>query len=185
MASIGHNGGPAIGSTGWQRFAWQKARTDLLPTLPIEVVRLRVNRAKELGLPYKTYASVRAATGHDLIGFLFSSNALRLFKEAKLAEEQAQKLAAIKADRNAIVHRPLSPEVVAQLDGIDSAHAAPLFTSKWTDMRDDLRAMVQSRKGSADRFMLIGEGTIEREWVAAGQLAGFMSGEAYFAQAQG
>ncbi len=41
-----------------------------MPRLPIEVIRLRVRRAAELGLPYKIYAGVRASTGHDLVGFL-------------------------------------------------------------------------------------------------------------------
>ena len=51
-AGIGHNGGPTLESGGsWRRVAWKKAREELLPTLPIEVVRLRVSRAKELGLP--------------------------------------------------------------------------------------------------------------------------------------
>ena len=49
-----------------------------MPTLPIEVLRLRVKRARELGLEYKTYASLRAATGHDVVAFRFSSNARRI-----------------------------------------------------------------------------------------------------------
>ena len=63
LAGIGHNNGPTMeaGYT-WRKHVWTRARADLLPTLPIEVVRLRVKRAAELGLPYKTYASVRAST---------------------------------------------------------------------------------------------------------------------------
>ncbi len=79
MALIGHNGGPGVeDGASWRRHCWAKARADLLPTLPIEVLRGRVRRARELGLEYKTYAGVRASTGHDVVAFLFSSNALRL-----------------------------------------------------------------------------------------------------------
>ncbi|TMV67455.1 hypothetical protein FGG78_32035, partial [Thioclava sp. BHET1] len=62
----GHNGGPTMEpGFGWRKHCWSKARQDLLPHLPIEILRNRVRRAKELGLEYRTYASVRAATGHD------------------------------------------------------------------------------------------------------------------------
>lgn len=74
-AAIGHNGGPDLTGLGWRTHCWRQARETLLPTLPIEVVRLRVRRAAELGLDYKTYAGIRASTGHDLVAFLFSSNA--------------------------------------------------------------------------------------------------------------
>lgn len=48
--------------------------------LPIEVVRLQVNRAKALGLDYRAYAGVRATTGRDLVAFLYSSNGLGVFR---------------------------------------------------------------------------------------------------------
>ena len=65
MAVIGHNGGPTLQpGAAWRSHCWRTARAALLPTLPIEVVRLRVNRARALGLAYKTYASVRAASGN-------------------------------------------------------------------------------------------------------------------------
>ena len=43
MTGIGHNGGPTLEpGFGWRRHCWTAARAGLLPTLPIEVVRLRV-----------------------------------------------------------------------------------------------------------------------------------------------
>ncbi len=70
MGEIGHNGGPSLaGGVSWRRHCWSAAREALLPTLPIEVVRLRVKRAKALGLDYKTYAGLRAATGHDVVAW--------------------------------------------------------------------------------------------------------------------
>ena len=68
MSGIGHNNGPTMeGGAGWRRHCWTKAREELLPTLPLEVVRLRVKRAAELGLDYRAYASFRASTGHDVV----------------------------------------------------------------------------------------------------------------------
>ena len=62
MSGIGHNGGPSVGSgASWRAQCWRVARADLLPRLPLEVVRLRVKRAQEIGLAYRTYAGVRAA----------------------------------------------------------------------------------------------------------------------------
>ena len=49
-----------------------------MPIRPIEVVRMRDRRARKLGLDDKTGASVRAATGHDVVACRFSSNDLRL-----------------------------------------------------------------------------------------------------------
>ena len=42
MSFIGHNRGPAIDEgRSWRRHCWTEARRTLLPTLPLEVVRLR------------------------------------------------------------------------------------------------------------------------------------------------
>ncbi len=60
MSEIGHNRGPSMKTgSGWGRYAWKRARADLLPKMPIEVVRLRVKRARELGIDYKAYAGIR------------------------------------------------------------------------------------------------------------------------------
>ena len=54
---IGHNSS-AIGA-GWRRFAWKKARKELVAAgVPLEIVRIRVRRAQRLGLTYPQYASV-------------------------------------------------------------------------------------------------------------------------------
>ena len=46
MGEIGYNGGPSLaGGVSWRKHCWSAARERLLPTLPIEVVRLRVKRS--------------------------------------------------------------------------------------------------------------------------------------------
>ena len=181
---IGHNRGPELDAElGWRRHAWARARADLLPTLPIEVVRLRVRRAAELGLPYRTYAGVRAATGHDVVGFLFSSNALRLLRHGDaLPPERHERLAAlVSADRVAILQPPLT---VAP-PPLDVGHPAPRFTDTWAAMRDRMVGIIRSRGRAADGYILVGETAFERDWAEAGKTASFLTGARYFAPLSG
>ena len=182
MAGIGHNSGREA-ATGWRRFAWREARGALLPKLPVEVVRLRVKRAKELGLPYKTYAGVRASTGHDLIGFLFSNNALRVVKAGQTIPEAREiKLASlVRTERIGLVHAPLSPSVLAKAEVIDRAVPAPAFQLSWSEMRANFRTLFGEIGQPGDRFIIVGDQAIERDWVPAAQAAGYLSSDEFFA----
>ncbi|MGB8815486.1 MAG: hypothetical protein WCC57_20105 [Paracoccaceae bacterium] len=181
MSGLGHNGGPSVeAGVAWRTHCWTKARADLLPHLPIEVLRGRVKRARELGLEYRTYASVRAATGHDVIGFLFSTNALRLLVPlAVMPVDRAEKLAAIvDCGRVALVQAPLTIAQVQGMAAIDEAQVAPLPLASWAVVRDSLRAALGKRPG--DGMLLVGDTALEREWCAAGRLAGYLPAERYF-----
>jgi hypothetical protein len=181
---IGHNNGPALDDgASRRRFAWARSREALLPTLPVEVVRLRVARARELGLPYRTYAGLRASTGHDVIALLFSTNALRLLRATDiLSKDRRMRLLALTAcDRVALVHAPLDPGGVLASAPLDAAHAAPRLLGTWPTMREQIRAVLQARRHPPDRVVLVGEPGPEREWCEAGRLAGFVTGDAYFA----
>lgn len=178
---IGHNGGPADDAgRSWRRHCWTKARERLLPTLPIEVVRLRVKRAADLGLDYRTYASVRAATGHDVVAFLFSSNALRVWPAAPdLPADRAAKLGALVAvGRVGLACGKLSPEVLAR-PPLDAAFAAPEALAGWASQRAALRDALG--RLPPDRVLLVGDHGLERDWCAAGRLAGYVPAERYFA----
>ena len=184
MGVIGHNGGPSLeGGVSWRKHCWSAARGTLLPTLPIEVVRLRVKRAAELGLDYRTYASVRAATGHDVVAFLFSSNALRMVApDPALPPDRAAKLAILRdCGRVALAIRPLDAAQVAGAGGalLDSAHMAPELLGCWREAGAALRAALGPMPG--DRVILVGETALEREWCAAGRLAGWVPADRYFA----
>ena len=182
-AGIGHNSG-RVDEPGqsWRRHAWGKARRDLLPTLPIEVVRLRVARAVELGLPYRTYAGIRASTGHDLVGFLFSSNALRVLREGQaLPQDRAdQLLSLLRTGRIAVAHKPVSAAHLAGLPGIDRAEAAPRFGDSWPAMRDRIRAIATADGKPADRFVMVGDTAFERDWAEAARMAGYLRADQYF-----
>ncbi|AZL60291.1 hypothetical protein EI545_16555 [Tabrizicola piscis] len=182
MNHFGHNRGPSLEpGVSWRKQCWTAARQQLLPTLPIEVVRLRVRRAKELGLEYRTYASVRAATGHDVVAFLFSSNALRVsVLRPVMPPDRAAKLATVQCGRLALAVAPLTPGMLeaANPDTLDGSHPAPFALAGFGEMREKLRAALGKVPG--DQVILVGDLGLEREWCAAGRLAGYLPAERYF-----
>ncbi|WP_323042452.1 hypothetical protein [Gemmobacter sp.] len=183
MAGIGHNGGPEMAGVAWRTHCWTAARARLLPVLPIEVVRLRVKRAAELGLDYKTYAGVRAATGHDIIAFLFSSNALRIDAAARIPAPEAARLGAVLAGRIALA-QGLAPDrlAAANVTLLDAAHAAPRPYAAFGQSAAALRSAMGRLPG--DQVVLIAsDAPWEREWLAAGKLAGMIPADRYFARA--
>ncbi|MEZ5912378.1 MAG: hypothetical protein R3D84_09265 [Paracoccaceae bacterium] len=192
-AGIGHNSGfVSEPGAGWRRHCWRRARADLLPSLPIEVVRLRVKRAAEIGLDYRTYASVRASSGHDVVAFLFSTNALRLLREGQpLPGERVRKLAALQgAARLIAVQPPLSVGAVAQAltgQGVtpDIVAPAPAAFAGWGRVRRDIRGLLAPGRHAPDTVLVIGETMAEREWAEAAGLAGYLAAERYFAPLAG
>lgn len=190
LAGIGHNRGPSIEpGTGWRTHCWGRSRAALLgERLPVEVVRSRVRRARELGLDYKAYAGVRSTTGRDVIAFLFSSNGLGVFRDGQLpARDVGARIATIRADRDlgtapGIDARRLAAAMVARDGGaIISARALPGFGASWPAMRDDMKSWLRDRGLPGDAVVMIGETDHERELAQAGGLAGFISGQDYFA----
>ena len=182
MSGIGHNRGPSMeGGTSWRRHCWTKARSELLPTLPIEVVRLRVKRAKEIGLEYRTYASFRAASGHDIVALLFSSNALRMLPpRAHLPELQAAKLAEVKNTvRAALVRAPLMPASVSDLARglIDRAAQSPRPFAGWSEAR---KTVLNALDWPSDRVLMVGDTADERFWSEAASLGAYLPADRYF-----
>jgi len=187
MTGIGHNKGPTSeGGLAWRKHCWKRARADLLPHLPIEILRGRVKRARELGLDYKTYASVRAATGHDVVGFLFSSNALRVFRgRAEIPQDRLQKLAGLKNCAHiALVTKPLTTEMLMAANPQADLRffAAPGVQSSWSDIGRSVRASLRPQKSAPDTMLLIGDTALEREWSTAGRLAGYLPAARFFSE---
>ncbi|TDT75060.1 hypothetical protein BDE40_1786 [Litoreibacter halocynthiae] len=183
-AKIGHNNGPTMeAGFAFRKHAWTKARAALLPTLPIEILRTRVKRAQALGLPYQTYASVRASTGRDVVGFLFSNNALRMLRDTQ-PSPRAYALVQIEATCTALVHRPLSPEALRDSlasHGLLIATArAPHFAQGWSDIRAAVQAPLRAAQLPLDGVLVIGDTTHERDWSMAARLAGFLPSDRYF-----
>jgi hypothetical protein len=184
MAGPGHNGGPTMEpGTSWRRHCWTKARRDLLPAMPLEVIGYRMKRATELGLDYRTYAGVRATTGRDIVAFLFSSNALRLHPGPVLPAPQADRLAAIvDAARLAAVYRPLDPDAVlaANPGALDHAHGAPTVQDSWSATRARLLALTRAARVPADAVLVVGETDLERGWCGTARLAGYLPAARFF-----
>ncbi len=192
FAGIGHNLGPGLApGQAWRRHCWTRARSDLLPRLPIEVLRRRLRRAAEIGLDYSTFATVRASTGRDILAILFSSNALRLLREEQaLDAARAAKLAAVRgAERRALVIAPLRPgpllERVISEHGqvLDAACAAPPAMASWAQMAAGMDAARPARV-PADAVLLVGDTAAERDLVAAGRFAGYLEADSYFPPAR-
>jgi len=186
MSGIGHNQGPSMDTGfGWRRHCWSAAREALLPTLPIEVVRQRVKRAAEIGLDYRTYASIRAASGHDVVAFLFSTNALHLHpRRPDLSETRARRLeATAAAGRAALAQSPLAPEDLARFMPalLDHAAPAPPPFSPWPEVRARVQAALNGPGWPRAGVVLVGETEPEREWVLAAKLGYYLHADRFFA----
>ncbi len=181
-AGIGHNRGPGMGS-GFRAHCWSVARRQLLgASLPVEVVRMQVRRAKSLGLDYKTYAGVRATTGRDLIAFLYSSNALGVFRAAQPVEGAAlARIASVAASPHLGCAPGLAPDVLGRQIGAVSARELAPFGASWAPMRDEMKAWLRAQGLPGDAVLMIGETEHEREMMTAGGLAGFLTGQRFFA----
>ena len=178
---IGHNRGPSMqAGAAWRKVCWTRAREALLPVLPIEVVRTRVRRAADLGLDYRTYASVRAQTGHDVVAFLFSSNALRVTAQhVRMPEAVVAKLAGLRAERIGLPVGRLDPVLLATWNPeLDRSEAAPPLWAAFGAARQRLREILGRVPG--DRVLLVGDQPLEAEWAAAGRLAGYLIADRYF-----
>lgn len=168
---------------GWRRYAWGRARRDLLPRMPIEVVRLRIRRARELGIDYKSYASIRAGTGRDIIALLFSSNALSLAPRlVTIPAAKADKLSLIRrCDRLAMLYAPASPrDFVAENQGFTDAARAPDLRHSWRDVGAMVTDLTSRHNLPGPGVVVVGDTDLEREWADAGRLAGFLPSTAVF-----
>ena len=175
-------GGKGLTEPGaaWRRLCWTKARAALLPVLPIEVVRTRVRRAADLGLDYRTYASVRAQTGHDVVAFLFSSNALRVTPvQLRIPNGAAAKLHSVQAERIGLPIGRIPAAALADLNPeLDRTAPAPPLWATFAEARLCLREILGRVPG--DRVILVGDQPLEAEWCAAGRLAAYLTAERYF-----
>lgn len=183
---IGHNNGPTVqrGHT-FRSYQWRKAQKALMPnTVPLMLVRMRMRRAAELGMDYKTYAKFRQATGQDIMALLFSSNALRIIGDgAKMPDAENRALVALKsAKKLSLIHAPNTPPAVLQANPVlDATAAAPKFTDSWSEMRDRVKTLIQSQRLPGDQVLIIGDAPLEAEWTAAANAAGYLPAHQYFA----
>ncbi|WP_333828138.1 hypothetical protein [Pararhodobacter sp.] len=182
----GHNNGPSMEpGAGWRRHCWSVAREALLPTLPIEVLRQRVKRAAEIGLDYRTYASIRAASGHDVVAFLFSTNALHLLpRRPDLSENRARRLETVAgAGRAALAQAPLSPADLSRFMPalLDHASQAPAPYAPWSEARARVLGALTGPGWPRGGVVLVGDTGPEHEWALAARLGYYLPAERFFA----
>lgn len=186
-AGIGHNNGPTMErGHKWRSYQWRRAQKKLMPnTMPLMIVRMRVRRAAELGLDYKTYASIRQASGQDIMGLLFSSNALRIIGNgARMPDAQERALQAVKAaTKLSLVHAPNTPPAVLQANPVlDATDVAPRLTDSWSIMRARLEGFIRHNRLPGSQVLIIGDAPLENEWTTAAKAAGYLRADQYFTQ---
>ncbi len=191
LPGIGHNQGPPLeAAVSWRKFAWKKARHELLPRLPLEVIKRRVARAQQLGLEYPQYASILLGTGRDIVAFLFTSDALgmRIARTPVLRRDVATKLMQLeRCDRLLTAEESEHPIDLAreiarhhqiQFTGTRSLPNASSTT--WANGRDAIHEALRPLKIPVDTVVMIGTERHERTWADAAKLARFIPSENYF-----
>ncbi|MEL7347188.1 MAG: hypothetical protein AAFN17_05485 [Pseudomonadota bacterium] len=177
LPGIGHNLGPPLDpGRSFRRFAWKKARAELMPRLPLEVVKRRVRRAKELGLAYPDYASILLGSGRDIIGFLFTVPAI--------AEEavRAAKVRELTACDRLLMGEGAAAARLSQAHALvfRAVSAPPADTASFRAQSAAVAALLDPLKLPRDGVVMVGATPVERGWAEAGRLAKFLPAERYF-----
>jgi hypothetical protein len=194
MASIGHNGGPKRLGLGWQKHCWTQSRKALIGKhIPIEVVRMRIRRARELGLEYPQYASILLGTGRDVVGFLFTVDGLhlKLRKRLEMPDVVQDKLRGLEqVSLMGFSPSGEAPEAfrveVSDVAGVPFASVAPEAEGLlgWSAAKAAVRAVLDPLQLPSDAVVMVGTQDHEAHMVQAAKMARFISSEDYFGRAQ-
>jgi hypothetical protein len=199
LPGIGHNQGPPLEpGRSWRAHAWRTARRELLPRLPLEVIRRRVARARQLGLAYPQYASILLGTGRDIVAFLFTSESLGLRLERELAKpghvpghvpgRVAERLRALERCDRLLMVGPgadlaaLGRDLEERRLPFAALAAAPPRHAAWAEGRAAIRAALDPRRLPSDAVVMVGTSAEERVWADAARLASFLAADSYFGQ---
>lgn len=190
---IGHNSRPD--GYQWRRYCWTRARAGLIGRrLPLEVVRQRVRRARELGLAYPAYASILMGSGRDILGFLYTCDAigLRLRRRLELPPSKVQALGAIvRCDRLIVAPREEPADAfraeVQEVSGLPFAAGLhePDLRLGWASARAELREILAPINLRADAVVLVGTEKAHADWADAVDFARCIPPEVCFGQALG
>ncbi|MFZ1347665.1 MAG: hypothetical protein WAS32_12155, partial [Tabrizicola sp.] len=92
---------------------------------------------------------------------------------------RAVKLAEVQCGRLALAVAPLTPGMLEAANPVlDGAHPAPYALAGFGEMRSMLRSALG--KLPSDQVILVGDLGLERDWCAAGRLAGYLPAQRYF-----
>ncbi|SOH95584.1 hypothetical protein SAMN06273572_11279 [Monaibacterium marinum] len=186
---IGHNK-PPESATGWTRHCWTRARADLVgERLPIDMLRVRMARARQLGLSFPQYRSILLGGGRDVTAFLFTVEGLhlRLQRELSMPDPVRSKLAEV-SNCGLMAFAP-SGEVpeqfrqeVSEVSGVrfTAAGAEPEQSAGWRASRDAVHNLLRSEGLAAQTVVMIGNSARETGWADAAQLVKFIPRAEYF-----
>ncbi len=187
---IGHNLGPPLDAGfAWRVHCWRRAKREIAPRPPIEVVRRRVRRAQQLGLDYPQYASILLGSGRDVRAFLITAEAIgmRVMREIRLDAARARKLEAL-VDCDRLLLAPAGEDAaacaaaLAAVGGrVAAAGPGPTPPAILRDGAAALRFVLDPLKLPGDAVVMIGATAEERAWADAARLAKFLPAESYFA----
>ena len=195
MTGIGHNGGPKRLRRGWQRHCWTQSRKALIgKRMPIEVVRTRIRRARELGLGYPQYASILLGSGRDIVGFLFTVEGLhlRLRKRLEMPAVVQGKLRGLEGVQ-LMSFAPSGEPVeafraeVSDVAGVPFASVGPEAEGPlgWSAARSAVRTVLDPLSLPSDAVVMIGMRDDEARMAQAAKLARFIPAKEYFSTASG
>lgn len=190
-SKIGHNKGPSLEpGAGWWTYCWKRSRNALVKkTMPLEVIRMRVRRAEQLGLAYPQYASVLLGSGRDIVGFLFTCDAmgLRLQRRLEMPDNVRTKLSGlVRCDRYAFAPSGENPDLFrAELNEVSgmrfaTAGTPPRDNASWREARQAISDVLAPMKVPGNAVVLVGTKRDEESWVAAAQMAKFIPATEYF-----
>lgn len=159
-----------------------------MPKLPLEVIRRRVRRATELGLEYPAYASILLGTGRDIVGFLFTCDALgmHLSQKVPIPQHVASKLKSLGTVDTMLAAEHDRREELADLLAREtpirftSATRLPAPDVQRSEGQAAIRHALDPLKLPGDAVVMIGTEAHERSWADAARLARFMHAETYF-----
>ena len=186
----GHNNPPGV-PNGWARHCWSRARADLIgERMPVEMVRIRMARARELGLSFPQYRSILLGGGRDVTAFLFTVEGLhlRLTRELSMPDAVRAKLGAItRCGLLAFAPSGEAPQAFRQelssVAGVGFADAGPEPEPRatWGQGRAAVHALLRAEGLPAQSVVMVGHGARERGWAEAAQLVRFLPRADYFA----
>jgi hypothetical protein len=190
VAGIGHNNGPKQLGLGWQKQCWTQSRNALIgKRMPIEVVRTRIRRARELGLEYPQYASILLGSGRDVIGFLFTVDGLQLKLRKRLEMPDTVQDKLRRLEHVSLMSFAPSGEApaaflreVSNVAGVPFLSAAPEVEGVlgWSGARAAVRAVLDPLKMPSGGVVMIGTRESEARMAQAAKMSRFIPSGAFF-----
>lgn len=191
--AAGHNQGPPLyPATSWRLYAWRKAHKAAWKTPPLEVVRLRMKRARAMGLDYRTYASLLLDRGCSPEALVFSlggtllatdDGGISINDSGRVAPRPGvfEKLSLLERCRIFIVADELNAAMaIGQLGALCGNVVTAFRICEKARRAEAILSLTHKHKISPSACVMIGEDEPERQAAQAAGLGCFIPAAAYF-----